>query len=611
MQGFSENASERARLRWLTTFLLIFLVLVLAVLQFRWLQQIADANRSQSRAALRTAVNRFAGDFDQQLVGLLVAVRGGRLSRDAQDVSAAVMAALHRWQETTEHPELVKEAWLVDLQGTRRLDLGAETETVEPLPSDWRQPLAPWMAKLSSPEPGSDIPNILMAELPGLVVPLFAGRSSSDEGARPVGSPRADGDRRDRPRTSRRRHDRHHPPARRSRGLAPPAALLIIPLDHQALFSSLLPALAERHFGATLPYRLTLKADDGGGEPIFTWGPEPTGPAAAEVEATLFGPLRSPEGSSRLARVLPWPAPHEAQRPGQWRLEAHHPEGSLDRALERIRRRNSAVALGILAILAGALVLLTRNVANARRLARQQLDFVAGITHEIMTPVSALRSAGQNLAEGVVADADQVARYGNMIDREAGRLGDLVSQVLEFARMQSARPRAQLEALDPRAVVQSAVERSRVQLEAANVELELDLPDALPAVRGDRRGLIGSLHNLIINGIKYGQTKACSETKGWLGVRCLAESGRVRFEVGDRGSGISQEQQERIFEPFFRGADHAAGAIPGSGLGLALVRHWITAQGGNVSVSSTPGQGSTFILSLPIADREHHSRTST
>src|SRR5204863_9026650 len=132
-----------------------------------------------------------------------------------------------------------------------------------------------------------------------------------------------------------------------------------------------------------------------------------------------------------------------------------------------------------------------------------QLEFVAGITHELNTPLAALSSAGQNLADGIVADAPQIARYGEAIVKESQRLSDLVSQVLEFAGLQARRKR-RTEPVDVARVVADAVAHCRWMADEKNVTVEVDVPAELPPVEGDAAALTRAVENLVANAIRHG-----------------------------------------------------------------------------------------------------------
>jgi len=261
-----------------------------------------------------------------------------------------------------------------------------------------------------------------------------------------------------------------------------------------------------------------------------------------------------------------------------------------------LRWHNLAASLGILGLLATTAIVLVATTQRARRLARQQIEFVAGVTHELHTPLAAIRAAGENLADGVVAEPAQVRRYGALIEGEGRRLSTLVAQLLELAGIQSGRA-YRFEPVEVGAIVDGALTESRWLLEQAGVAVERDVPDHLPQVLADTGALRRAVQNLIENGVKYGGQE------GWLRVRARATDGGVEIAIADRGPGIRRDELRHLFEPFFRGRDAAAAGVPGVGLGLALVRHIAEAHGGRVSVASeADGQpGSVFTLQLPAA----------
>lgn len=282
-----------------------------------------------------------------------------------------------------------------------------------------------------------------------------------------------------------------------------------------------------------------------------------------------------------------------------WRLVVTHREGSLEAAVERVRWRNLAVSAGVLALLAATLTVLAASAQQARRLARQQIEFVAGITHELNTPLAAVRSAGQNLADGVVSDPRQVKRYGALIEREGRRLSGMVSKVLEYAGIQSGNKTYRPETLAIGDVVDEALADCRWVLEEKGIEVQRDIAPDLPMVVADRAALRMAVQNLLDNAVKY------AGAARWIGVRGHAHgvdpNGReVCLIVEDRGPGIQAEDRPHLFEPFYRGRDVAGGTIHGSGLGLSLVRHAVEAQHGSLNVVTGPG-GSAFTIRLPAA----------
>ena len=142
-------------------------------------------------------------------------------------------------------------------------------------------------------------------------------------------------------------------------------------------------------------------------------------------------------------------------------------------------------------------------------------------------------------------------------------------------------------------VLSEAVAAAESPADAAGVRVELSIADGLPAVSGDEAALRRAFLNLIGNAVKYGASA------GWVGVRASANRGRVEVAISDRGIGIAPSEQEKIFEPFYRTPDVVAAQIQGAGLGLSLVKRIVEAHGGRIAVTSAPGQGSTFTVTLP------------
>jgi signal transduction histidine kinase len=217
-----------------------------------------------------------------------------------------------------------------------------------------------------------------------------------------------------------------------------------------------------------------------------------------------------------------------------------------------------------------------------------------------------MRSAGQNLADGVVADPAQVRRYGALIESEGRRLSSLVGQALDFAGIQSNHKTYPLRPAEVADLVDGAIADSRWLLEERQAQVERDVAPGLPPVLADSGALRRALQNLIENAAKHGGRDPRIEVRARKG-----ERGReVEITVADHGPGIRREDLPHLFEPFFRGKEAMEG-VPGSGLGLSVVRHIAEAHRGRVTAASGgPGQGSAFTLYLPIAQISEVSEAS-
>jgi signal transduction histidine kinase len=281
---------------------------------------------------------------------------------------------------------------------------------------------------------------------------------------------------------------------------------------------------------------------------------------------------------------------------GAWQVVLTHRLGSVDAAVTQARQRNLAVSLGILFILAVSVGIILVSAQRERRLARQQMEFVSAVSHELRTPLAVICSAGENLADGVVSDADQTRRYGTLVRNEGRRLADMVEQVLDFAGMQSGQRKYKLEPVDVSDVIDDALSTFEMQLRDSDIVVEKRVAIELPQVLADRPALVRGIQNLIGNALKYGQAG------NWLSVRSEAGGEHVKIIVEDRGAGISPFDLPHIFEPFYRGRSVVDAQIKGSGLGLSLVKQIVEAHNGTITVESASGRGTTFTIILPVVD---------
>jgi signal transduction histidine kinase len=288
--------------------------------------------------------------------------------------------------------------------------------------------------------------------------------------------------------------------------------------------------------------------------------------------------------------------PSFEEAPGIWELQISRKGGPLADAFEQRRRRELLVAFGIEALLLAAVAFLVIGVRRMQRLADQKMQFVAGVSHELRTPVSAIAMLARNQADGLVTDPERIRQYGELIHQQSRRLNETVEQTLQFAGIHSGlrpAPRNPV-ALPP--ILEEVVDGRRREIEEKGFELELALDAGLPQVSVDAALIRTAVDNLLSNALKH------AESGRWMRLSADLAAGAkaIRIRLEDRGPGVGAEDREEIFQPFRRGRAATDDQIPGSGLGLSLVRSAAEAHGGTVTLESEPGRGSVFTLRLPL-----------
>ena len=641
--------------------LVMLLVPALAYMQYQWLGQLSTAERERMQRTLRTAAAQFATEFDTELSRALVSlqvdgatIREGNWTSYAQRYSA--------WTTNATEPRLVRDVLLVDtLPGTELPAIGssdpvpvqqlrlrrwnAQALTFEP--ADWTADLATIRASLATHFIGFQIER-----------PRAGGNGgSSNERVRREGTISLSlGD------------DNtlvspvslfELPDGRRGPPKITILGFTIVRLDPAVVRDTLLASLAARHFHGDdeeVDYRVAVVQRDDvtnvvweseagvarliAGSPdvsqnfmaprpdqmlVFARGgsgsvPPPPPPVQVQVETPGSGAVaidRSRTENYVVSMVERETRGDRGNRvstrsgfgpfDGRWVLMAKHRAGSLEAAVAAVRQRNLLVCSSVLLLLTMAIGLIVVSARRALELARQQMEFVAAVSHELRTPVSVIGAAAGNLADGVVGDPARVRKYGETIQDEARRLAETVERVLQLAGIAAGRAAAAQVAVQPSDLVHDSVGACRTEIERAAVQVEIDIALDLPPVLGDVTALRSALQNLISNAVKYG-----GEAR-WLRVSAKSASGargsgsgnkNVIFTVEDHGLGIDVDDRKHIFEPFYRGRTAVSEQIQGSGLGLNLVARIAEAHGGRVTVTSEPGKGSVFTISLPaVTDR--------
>jgi signal transduction histidine kinase len=309
--------------------------------------------------------------------------------------------------------------------------------------------------------------------------------------------------------------------------------------------------------------------------------------AGADATAGLFlSQVVGPGGPARGRRP-------DDGGPSRWIIAVRHRTGSLDAAVAGARRRNLFASLILVALLGGTAWVLVQYTGRARRLADIQFRFAAGVSHDLRTPLTAIRGAAFNLLEEVVTEPSAVKRYLKLILRNAEELTAMVENVLAFSATLHAKKAGGLEAIAVGDVLQHAVAAMTQEIEQAGCRMEVDIAPGLPEAAGDSIAVELVFRNLIGNAIRHG-----ADGK-WIGVSAAPFGDGVEIRVCDHGPGIPEGEEGRIFEPFYRGEQTRAQHVPGTGLGLSLVKSTIERYKGTVEVVNSSGGGAQFTVRLP------------
>ena len=284
---------------------------------------------------------------------------------------------------------------------------------------------------------------------------------------------------------------------------------------------------------------------------------------------------------------------------GLMQLSIRSREGSLSSVFSRFRKRNEFMSALVLASLLAALSVLIVSTERARKLARMQTVIAAGISHELRTPLASLRVAADDLRNGHVKDHDEVRQYGEVIETQSRRLEHVVNQALAFARSTQSEAPRRLYAVSVSDTFEAVLSAVTPGIAGANLEFERRIASDIPRMLVEPELVLRCVTNLVENSIKY------ARNGGWilLAARQANRAGRcfVEVTVEDRGPGIPDEERTAVFEPFYRGSSARRSRCTGSGLGLAIVRNAMQANGGSIALERAVPHGCRFRLFFPAA----------
>ena len=261
-----------------------------------------------------------------------------------------------------------------------------------------------------------------------------------------------------------------------------------------------------------------------------------------------------------------------------------------------VRRRSfSVTAAPVRAAEASSAVLVLHDITELRRLERVRRDFVANVSHEFKTPLTAIQGFAETLLGGALDDKANRKRFVEIIREHARRLARLTDDLLKLSRIEAGRLDLESRPVSVAGLVNGCVETARLNAESRGLRIVVELPEGLPPVRGDAVQLDEVLQNLIDNALQY------TPSGGRIDVTAYSNGHEVIFTVADTGIGIPESDLERIFERFYRVDAARSREAGGTGLGLSIARHIVDAHGGRIWVESAVGQGSRFRFSIDVA----------
>jgi two-component system, OmpR family, phosphate regulon sensor histidine kinase PhoR len=240
-------------------------------------------------------------------------------------------------------------------------------------------------------------------------------------------------------------------------------------------------------------------------------------------------------------------------------------------------------------------VLVLHEITDLRRLERVRQDFVANVSHEFRTPLTAIQGFAETLLSGALEDPVNRRRFVEIIREHASRLARLTGDLLKLSRIEAGQLKLEFHPVSVGQLIESCVETAQLKAVPRQLALHVHVPEELPAARGDANSLQEVLQNLLDNALQY------TPAGGTIEVSALCSDGNVVVTVADTGIGIPQMEQERIFERFYRVDAARSREAGGTGLGLSIARHIMEAHGGRLWVESAVGEGSRFHFSIPIS----------
>ena len=253
--------------------------------------------------------------------------------------------------------------------------------------------------------------------------------------------------------------------------------------------------------------------------------------------------------------------------------------------------------LTIMVLLTFGTVLVVRTIAHEMEVLRIKSDFVSSVSHEFNTPITAIKALSERLLQGKVKTLLKKKDYYGIILKDADKLSSLVKNILDFSKVEEGRREYVFRETDISQLVRIEIENFKRDKIYAGIKIDTQIYKKIPHLYVDRNAFSLALNNLLENAVKF------SKEKKDISVKVRKEGENVRVDIKDSGMGIDSHEMDKIFDKFYQGNNATKLSVKGTGLGLALVKHVMEAQGGRVVVKSKPGQGSTFSLIFPHQEK--------
>ncbi len=269
-------------------------------------------------------------------------------------------------------------------------------------------------------------------------------------------------------------------------------------------------------------------------------------------------------------------------------------EGYIESLVKKEMWINYSLIAAIISLLLLGVWFFYKYTTREAELVRLKSDFVDSASHTLKTPITRIRLMAEKMELGWIKDEAKKKEYFRAILRETDRMSEMVTNMLDFSKVEAGRMRFEMKQGSLWEHVQAVMDSLRPHIENQGFQLKMELAEDIPPLCFDPDAIKSILVNLVHNALKY------SQEEKYIGVDLYREGDRVILAVADKGMGIPEKEREKIFDKFYRGRDEAVKAMEGSGLGLFLARHAAKAHKDDIKVISEPGKGSTFKVYLPL-----------